>query len=73
MLNPCWRFGGWNSWNPNSKKLGAQVAVTASAPKLETCKQLGADLAIDYKAQDFVDEVKNGAELKGKNRGRSDP
>ena len=63
MLNPCWRFGGWNSWNQIAKELGAQVAVTASAPKLETCKQLGADLAIDYKAQDFVDEVKKWAEL----------
>ena len=48
-----------------AKELGAQVAVTASAPKLETCKQLGADLAVDYHAQDFVDEVKKWLESTG--------
>ncbi|MAV20968.1 MAG: quinone oxidoreductase, partial [Acidimicrobiaceae bacterium] len=49
-----------------AKELGAQVAVTASASKLETCKQLGADLAVDYHAQDFVDEVKKWLESTGK-------
>ncbi|MGX6510272.1 NAD(P)H-quinone oxidoreductase [Rhodococcus sp. SJ-2] len=40
------------------KALGATVAVTASAGKLDRCRELGADLAIDYRAQDFVAEVK---------------
>jgi len=41
------------------KALGAKVAVTASAGKLERCRELGADLAIDYRSQDFVAEVRN--------------
>lgn len=41
------------------KALGATVAVTAgSAKRLERCAQLGADLAINYHEQDFVEEVK---------------
>ncbi len=34
--------------------LGSRVATTASAAKLETCRTLGADLAVDYREQDFV-------------------
>ncbi|UYP19211.1 NAD(P)H-quinone oxidoreductase [Rhodococcus sp. Z13] len=41
------------------KALGAKVAVTASAGKLDRCRELGADLAIDYREQDFVTEVRN--------------
>lgn len=46
----------------------AKVIVTASPPKIERVKQLGADLVIDYKGQDFAEEVKaytdnNGVEL----------
>lgn len=41
------------------KALGAKVAVTASAGKLDYCRELGADLAIDYRTQDFVAEVRN--------------
>jgi putative PIG3 family NAD(P)H quinone oxidoreductase len=38
--------------------LGARVATTVgSAEKAKTCLSLGADLAINYKEQDFVDEV----------------
>jgi putative PIG3 family NAD(P)H quinone oxidoreductase len=38
-----------------AKALGATVFVTAgSAAKCAACRQLGADLAIDYKSQDFV-------------------
>lgn len=40
------------------KALGATVVTTASAGKLERCRELGADLAIDYRTQDFVAEVK---------------
>ncbi len=39
--------------------LGARVAATAgSAQKLELCRSLGADVTIDYHAQDFVEEVR---------------
>ena len=38
------------------KAIGARVIVTASAGKLEACRALGADLAIDYASQDFVAE-----------------
>jgi putative PIG3 family NAD(P)H quinone oxidoreductase len=38
------------------KALGATVAVTAgSAERLERCRQLGADITINYKEQDFVE------------------
>jgi putative PIG3 family NAD(P)H quinone oxidoreductase len=38
------------------KALGATVAVTAgSAERLESCRQLGADITINYKEQDFVE------------------
>ncbi|MFK7847534.1 MAG: NAD(P)H-quinone oxidoreductase [Rhodothermales bacterium] len=39
-----------------AKQLGATVFVTASAGKHETCLELGADVAIDYKKEAF-DEV----------------
>ncbi|MFI6347626.1 NAD(P)H-quinone oxidoreductase [Streptomyces sp. NPDC050560] len=42
-----------------AKAVGAKVAVTAGGPeKLERCAQLGADVLIDYREQDFVAEVK---------------
>lgn len=42
-----------------AKALGARVYTTAgSAAKCAACRQLGADLAIDYKAEDFVHAVK---------------
>ncbi|MEV7043848.1 NAD(P)H-quinone oxidoreductase [Amycolatopsis sp. NPDC051061] len=41
------------------KALGATVAVTAgSADRLDRCRQLGADLAINYKDEDFVEVLK---------------
>jgi putative PIG3 family NAD(P)H quinone oxidoreductase len=40
-----------------AKALGARIAVTASAEKLTTCRSLGADLAIDYRVDDFVRAV----------------
>ncbi|MBB4686978.1 NAD(P)H-quinone oxidoreductase [Amycolatopsis jiangsuensis] len=49
------------------KALGATVAVTAgSAERLESCRQLGADIAINYKEQDFVEVLRaetNGADV----------
>ncbi|WP_134664085.1 MULTISPECIES: NAD(P)H-quinone oxidoreductase [Amycolatopsis] len=46
------------------KALGATVAVTAGSPeRLERCRQLGADLTINYKEEDFVEVLR--AETKG--------
>lgn len=40
------------------KALGTTVAVTAgSAEKLETCRRLGADLLVNYREQDFAEEL----------------
>ena len=42
-----------------AKALGARVITTAgSAEKLEVCRQLGADLAINYKTQNVEAEIK---------------
>lgn len=38
------------------KAIGARVIVTASSGKLDACRALGADLAVDYASQDFVAE-----------------
>ncbi|GLY63995.1 NAD(P)H-quinone oxidoreductase [Amycolatopsis taiwanensis] len=57
------------------KALGATVAVTAgSADRLERCRQLGADITINYREQDFVAELKNqtgGADVILDNMGAS--
>jgi putative PIG3 family NAD(P)H quinone oxidoreductase len=46
--------------------LGARVITTAgSAEKLEVCRSLGADLAISYREQDFVEEVKRATDGAG--------
>ncbi len=37
-----------------AKAIGARIAVTCSAGKVEACRSLGADVAIDYSSQDFV-------------------
>ena len=36
------------------KAIGGRVVVTASAGKLDACRALGADLAVDYASEDFV-------------------
>ncbi|MFI0775676.1 NAD(P)H-quinone oxidoreductase [Streptomyces sp. NPDC021212] len=42
-----------------AKAAGARVAVTAgSAEKLAACRELGADVLINYREQDFVEEVR---------------
>jgi len=42
-----------------ARQIGARVAVTArSAAKLEACAELGAQILVDYKEQDFVTEVR---------------
>ena len=47
-----------------AKALGAEVAVTAgSAEKLETCRELGADILINYKEEDFVEKLKSSCDV----------
>ncbi|WP_236790057.1 NAD(P)H-quinone oxidoreductase [Amycolatopsis sp. GM8] len=57
------------------KALGATVAVTAgSAERLERCGQLGADITINYRDQDFVEVLKKetgGADVILDNMGAS--
>ncbi|MEU5027037.1 NAD(P)H-quinone oxidoreductase [Streptomyces milbemycinicus] len=49
-----------------AKAVGARVAVTAgSADKLAACRELGADILIDYHEQDFVEEVRTATEGAG--------
>jgi len=51
-----------------AKALGHTVFVTAgSDEKCAACLQLGADLAINYKTQDFVEEIKKATNGKGVN------
>ena len=46
------------------KALGCTVAVTAgSQEKLDYCKELGADVLINYKEQDFAEELKAWADV----------
>ncbi|QDI90495.1 NADPH:quinone oxidoreductase family protein [Salicibibacter halophilus] len=48
------------------KAAGARVIATAGGPdKVQLCKDLGADVAIDYLADDFVDIVKQETNGKG--------
>ena len=41
-----------------AKAIGARIAVTCSTAKVEACRSLGADAAIDYTQADFVEEVR---------------
>lgn len=45
-----------------AKAVGAHVAVTAgSQAKLDACRELGAEVLVNYKEQDFVEEVRAGS------------
>ncbi|TGB07636.1 NAD(P)H-quinone oxidoreductase [Streptomyces sp. MZ04] len=49
-----------------AKAVGAKVAVTAgSKEKLDFCRELGADVLINYREQDFVEEIKNATDGAG--------
>ncbi|MFF6775599.1 NAD(P)H-quinone oxidoreductase [Streptomyces sp. NPDC012637] len=49
-----------------AKAVGARVAVTAgSAEKLARCAELGADILIDYREQDFVEELRKATDGEG--------
>ncbi len=41
-----------------ARAIGATVVVTASAGKLDACRSLGADRAVDYRSEDFVEAVR---------------
>jgi NADPH:quinone reductase len=41
-----------------AKAVGARIVVTASAGKLEACRALGADAAVDYRSEDFAEVVR---------------
>ncbi|MGH8922742.1 MAG: NAD(P)H-quinone oxidoreductase [Actinomycetes bacterium] len=43
--------------------LGAQVATTASPQRLARCAELGAQILIDYREQDFAAELKDRADV----------
>ena len=46
--------------------LGARVLTTAgSAEKLDVCRSLGADVCVNYREQDFVEEVRAATEGHG--------
>lgn len=49
-----------------AKALGARVVTTAgSEEKLALCRELGADVAVSYRDQDFVEEVKKATDGRG--------
>jgi putative PIG3 family NAD(P)H quinone oxidoreductase len=49
-----------------AKNAGATVVVTAgSAEKLATCRDLGADVGINYREEDFVQRIKEATHGKG--------
>ena len=48
-----------------AKAIGAKVFVTASKGKHETCLQLGAEKAIDYKTENFQEQVLAYTDRKG--------
>ncbi|MCC9620073.1 NAD(P)H-quinone oxidoreductase [Thalassospira sp. MA62] len=51
-----------------AKAIGATVIATAGTDeKCAACRNLGADFAINYKTQDFVEEVKTATQGKGAN------
>jgi NADPH2:quinone reductase len=49
----------------HAKAMGARVVVTASAGKLAACRELGADVAVDYAVDDFVVAAKEATGGRG--------
>lgn len=48
-----------------AKAIGARIIVTCSGGKVQSCKDLGADVVVDYGSQDFVEEVAKATSGKG--------
>lgn len=47
------------------KAIGARIIVTCSSGKVEACRELGADIVVDYNTQDFVEEVQRATGGRG--------
>jgi len=45
--------------------IGARIAVTCSSGKVSACREMGADVVIDYTTQDFVEEVQKATGGRG--------
>jgi putative PIG3 family NAD(P)H quinone oxidoreductase len=45
------------------RALGARVATTASAARLARCAELGAQILIDYREQDFAEQLRGGVDV----------
>lgn len=48
-----------------AKAIGARIIVTCSSGKVQSCKDLGADVVVDYTTQDFVEEVQKATNGQG--------
>ncbi len=48
-----------------AREMGAHSIVTASAPKHDTCLELGAEIAIDYRVRDFAEVALEHTDNKG--------
>ena len=49
-----------------ARAYGARVAVTAgSADKLEACRELGADILVNYREEDFVERIREATDGRG--------
>jgi putative PIG3 family NAD(P)H quinone oxidoreductase len=48
-----------------AKAVGARVVVTASTGKVDACRELGADVVVDYTREDFVSAVEAFTEGRG--------
>lgn len=49
-----------------ARQVGARVAVTAGSPeKLERCRELGADVLVNYRTDDFVAQVREATDGRG--------
>jgi NADPH:quinone reductase-like Zn-dependent oxidoreductase len=49
-----------------AREVGARVAVTAgSADKLQRCRELGAEVLVNYREEDFVEAVKAATDGRG--------
>jgi putative PIG3 family NAD(P)H quinone oxidoreductase len=49
-----------------ARQIGATVAVTAgSAAKLDRCRELGASILVNYREQDFVEQVRQATDGRG--------
>lgn len=48
-----------------AKAIGARIVVTTSTGKVDRCRQLGADVVVDYTTEDFVAACKEATEGRG--------